>query len=174
MYDYLIVGAGLFGSVFAQQATENGKKCLVVDKNDHVGGNCYTNNIEGIDVHVYGPHIFHCDDDPTWNYMNRWTKFNNYVHRPKVFFKEKFYSFPINLMTLHQIWGVKTPADARRILDATVIGCDNSTNLEDWILSQVGKEIYEIFIEGYTTKQWNKHPKDLPASIIKRLPIRLT
>lgn len=174
MYDYLIVGAGLFGSVFAQQATENGKKCLVIDKSDHIGGNCYTKEVEGINVHVYGPHIFHCNDDRTWEYMNRWTRFNHYVNRPKVCFKDRIYSFPINLMTLNQLWGVKTPQEALAAIDKVRVPCDNPKNLEDWILSQVGKEIYETFIEGYTTKQWNRHPSKLPASIIKRLPIRTT
>lgn len=174
MYDYLIVGAGLFGSVFAQQATEVGKRCLVVEKNDHIGGNCYTKEVEGINVHVYGPHIFHTDNDKIWEYMNRWTRFNHYVNRPKVHFKDKLYSFPINLMTLNQLWGVKTPEDAQRRLDLVKVKNDSPKNLEEWILSQVGKEIYETFIEGYTSKQWNRHPSKLPASIIKRLPIRLT
>jgi UDP-galactopyranose mutase len=174
MYDYLIIGAGLFGSVFAQQATAAGKKCLVVEKNDHIGGNCFTKEVEGINVHVYGPHIFHTDNDKIWEYMNRWTKFNHYVNRPKVHFKNRLYSFPINLMTLNQLWGVQTPNEARARLDLVKVKNDSPKNLEEWILSQVGKEIYETFIEGYTTKQWNRHPSKLPASIIKRLPIRLT
>jgi UDP-galactopyranose mutase len=174
MYDYLIVGSGLFGSVFAQQATEAGYRCLVVEKNDHIGGNCYTKEVEGINVHVYGPHIFHTDNDKIWEYMNRWTRFNHYVNRPKVHFKDKLYSFPINLMTLNQLWGVKTPDEARARLDLVKVKNDFPKNLEEWILSQVGKEIYETFIEGYTTKQWNRHPSKLPASIVKRLPIRLT
>ncbi len=174
MYDYLIVGAGLFGSVFAQQATAAGKSCLVVEKNDHIGGNCFTKEVEGINVHVYGPHIFHTDNDKIWEYMNRWTKFNHYVNRPKVHFKDKIYSFPINLMTLNQLWGVKTPLEARTRLAEAKIDIKDPKNLEEWMLSQVGKEIYETFIEGYTTKQWNRHPSKLPASIIKRLPIRLT
>lgn len=173
MYDYLIVGAGLFGSVFAQQATEAGKKCLVIEKSNHIGGNCFTREIEGIHVHVYGPHIFHTDNTKIWEYMNRWTKFNHYVNRPKVYFKEKIYSFPINLMTLNQLWGVKTPHEASLKLAEVKQDIKDPKNLEEWILSQVGKEIYETFIEGYTTKQWNRHPTKLPASIIKRLPIRL-
>ncbi len=174
MYDYLIVGAGLFGSVFAEQATAAGKSCLIVEKNDHVGGNCFTKEVEGINVHVYGPHIFHTDNDKIWEYMNRWTKFNHYVNRPKVHFKDKIYSFPINLMTLNQLWGVKTPEEAKARLDLVKTKIENPQNLEQWMLSQVGKEIYETFIEGYTMKQWNRHPSKLPASIIKRLPIRLT
>jgi len=174
MYDYLIVGAGLFGSVFAQQATEAGKKCLVIEKSNHIGGNCFTREIEGIHVHVYGPHIFHTDNEKIWQYMNRWTTFNHYVNRPKVHFKDKIYSFPINLMTLNQLWGVKTPLEARTRLAEVRQDIKDPKNLEEWILSQVGKEIYETFIEGYTTKQWNRHPTKLPASIIKRLPIRMT
>jgi UDP-galactopyranose mutase len=173
-YDYLIVGAGLFGSVFAQQATEAGKKCLVIEKNNHIGGNCFTREIEGIHVHVYGPHIFHTDNEKIWKYMNRWTTFNHYVNRPKVNFKDKIYSFPINLMTLNQLWGVRTPEEAKARLELVKSKIENPKNLEEWMLSQVGKEIYETFIEGYTMKQWNRHPSKLPASIIKRLPIRLT
>ncbi len=174
MYDYLIVGAGLFGSVFAQQATEAGKKCLVIEKSNHIGGNCFTREIEGIHVHVYGPHIFHTDNEKIWKYMNRWTTFNHYVNRPKVNFKDRIYSFPINLMTLNQLWGVRTPEEAKARLELVKSKIENPKNLEEWMLSQVGKEIYETFIEGYTMKQWNRHPSKLPASIIKRLPIRLT
>jgi UDP-galactopyranose mutase len=152
-YDYLIVGAGLFGSVFAQHATEAGKTCLVIDKNDYVGGNCHTSEIEGIHVHVHGPHMFHCSDSRTWSYMNRWTTFNNFINRPKVNFCGRIFSFPINLMTLTQLWGVNTPTEARKKLDDVKIACDSPRNLEEWVLSQVGNEIYEIFIKGYTEKQ---------------------
>lgn len=172
-YDYLIVGSGLFGSTFAQLATEDGKKCLIIDKKDHIGGNCYTKKISGIDVHMYGPHIFHTNNDNIWNYVNKFTKFNNYVNRPKVNFNDKIYSFPINLMTLYQLWNIKTPEEARKKLDRVKIKIEDPKNLEEWILSQVGEEIYFTFIYGYTKKQWNTEPKNLPSFIIKRLPIRL-
>ena len=173
MYNYLIVGSGLFGSIFARELTDKGFKCLVIDKRNHIGGNCFTENIEGINVHKYGPHIFHTSDDRVWEYMNKYTKFNHFVNRPKVNYKNNIYSFPINLMTLYQIYNVSTPEQARLILEHVRYDIPTPRNLEDWVLSQVGKEIYEIFIKGYTTKQWGCDPKSLPTSIIKRLPIRL-
>lgn len=173
-YDYLIVGCGLFGSVFAQKQTQRGKRVLIIEKRNHIGGNCYTEQIEGINVHKYGPHIFHTDNLEVWNYVNRFSSFNNFINRPKVCYKNKIYSFPVNLMTLYQLYGVKTPSEAKSKLDEVAIPSQNPQNLEDWILSQVGPEIYEIFIKGYTKKQWQKEPADLPASLIKRLPIRLT
>lgn len=174
MYDYLIVGSGFFGSVFAREMTDVGKKCLIIDKRNHIGGNSYTENIEEINIHKYGPHIFHTSDDTIWEWMNRFCQFNHFVNRPKVSYKSKIYSFPINLFTLYQIFGVNTPSQANQILEAKKIKIKNPSNLEEWILSQVGEELYEIFIKGYTTKQWGKSPKELPASIIRRLPIRLT
>ena len=173
MYDYLIVGSGLFGSVFANQLYESGKKVLVIEKKNHIGGNCFTENIDDIHVHRYGPHIFHTSDDRVWTFVNKFVNFNNFINRPKVFYKDKLYSFPINLMTLYQLYGIYTPYDAEKLLGEKKIIIDNPKNLEDYVLSQVGKEIYETFIKGYTTKQWNKDPKELPTSIIKRIPIRL-
>lgn len=173
-YDYLVVGAGIFGSVFAREMTDAGAKCLVIDKRSHIAGNCYTKNIDGIHVHEYGPHIFHTSSERIWKYMNQWTEFNHYVNRPKVLYKGELYSFPINLFTLYQVWGVKTPAEAKAKLDSIRVKIDKPSNLEEWILSQVGEDIYQRFIYGYTKKQWGKHPNELPASIIKRLPIRLT
>jgi UDP-galactopyranose mutase len=173
MYDYIIVGSGLYGSIFAYEATKKNKKVLVLEKRNHIGGNCYTENIEGINVHKYGPHIFHTNDEKIWNYINRFAKFNNYINRTKVNYEDNLYSFPINLFTLYQLWGVKTPKEAQEKLEQVKIKNDNPQNLEEWILSQVGVEIYEKFIKGYTTKQWGREPKDLPSSIIKRLPIRL-
>lgn len=172
-YDYLIVGCGLFGSVIAQRAIEKNKTVLIIDKRSHIGGNCYTENINGIDIHKYGPHIFHTNNDRIWEYVNRFTKFNNYVNRPKVNYRGHIYSFPINLMTLYQLWGVKNPKEAKQKLDEVKIKIEDPNNLEEWILSQVGEEIYYTFIYGYTRKQWNTEPKNLPSFIIKRLPIRL-
>ena len=174
MYDFLIVGAGLFGSVFANIAKEKGKKVLLIDKRDHIGGNCKTENVNGIHVHSYGPHIFHTSSDEIWNYINKFSKFNSFINRPKVSYKGSIYSFPINLMTLYQIWGVQTPEEARKKLEEVRVKNDDPRNLEEWILSQVGHDLYEKFIYGYTKKQWMKDPKDLPSFIIKRLPIRLT
>jgi len=172
-YDYIIVGSGLFGSVFAQQAIEKNKSCLIIDKRSHIGGNVHTENINGINVHKYGPHIFHTSDKKIWDYVNRFAKFNNYINRPKVSYKNELYSFPINLFTLYQIFGVKTPTEAIDLLNELSIDCDSPKNLEEWILSQVGEEIYKKFIYGYTKKQWGREPSELPASIIKRLPIRI-
>ena len=174
VYDYLIVGSGLFGSIFARQMTDRGAKCIVVDKRSHIGGNCYTTNNQGIHVHQYGPHIFHTNSTRIWEYMNKWTEFNHFVFRPKVIHKNALYSFPINMMTLYQLWGTKTPQEAETKLKEVRVRIDNPQNLEEWILAQVGEEIYQKFIYGYTKKQWNRDPKYLPSSIIKRLPIRLT
>ncbi len=173
MYDFLIVGAGLFGSVFAQQCIKNKKSVLIIDKRDHIAGNCYTKQSDGIDIHVYGPHIFHTNNKKIWDYVNQFTDFNNYINRPKVNYKNKIYSFPINLMTLYQLWGVKSPEEARIKIESVKIKIDNPKNLEEWALSQVGEEIYYQFIYGYTKKQWKTDPKNLPKFIIQRLPIRL-
>ena len=172
-YDYLIVGCGLYGSTFAQQATEYGYKCLIIDKRNHIGGNCYTEKKEDIDIHKYGPHIFHTNSDKIWDYVNRFSKFNNFINRPKVCYNDRIYSFPINLMTLYHLWGVKTPQEALSKLESVRIHNETPENLEEWILSQVGEEIYKTFIYGYTKKQWGTEPKNLPSFIIKRLPIRL-
>ena len=174
MYDFLIVGSGLFGSTFAQQATENGYKCLIIDKRSHNAGNAYSEDVDGINVHKYGPHIFHTSDDRIWSYVNRFAKFNNFVNRPKINYKGELYSFPINLFTLYQLFGVKTPEEASELLERVKIHSDSPKNLEEWILSEVGEEIYRTFIYGYTKKQWGREPRELPASIIRRLPIRLT
>ena len=173
MFDYLIVGSGLFGCTFAQLAKSNGKNCLIIEKRSHPFGNCYTESLKGINVHKYGPHIFHTSNMEIWNYVNQFCSFNNYVNRPKVNYDGQIFSFPINLFTLYQLWGVKTPAEAKIKLDSVKVKINNPTNLEDWILSQVGEEIYYKFIYGYTKKQWNTEPRNLPSFIIKRLPIRL-
>lgn len=174
MYDYLIVGSGLFGSVFARQMTDQGARCLVIEKREHIGGNCYTKNDDGIAVHEYGPHIFHTNSDRVWKYVNKYAEFNRFSYRPKVRHGEGTYSFPINMMTLHQLWGVNDISSAREMLDSKRVDIKDPENLEEWALSQVGREIYEKFIYGYTKKQWGREPRDLPSSIIKRIPIRLT
>lgn len=172
-YDFVIVGAGLFGSVFAYLAKSVDKSCLILEKRNHIGGNCYTENIDGINVHKYGPHIFHTNNKEIWKFVNEFVEFNSFVNRPKVVYKNELYSFPINLFTLYQLYGVKNPQEALNELEKRKIKFDNpEQNLETWILSQVGEEIYKKFIYGYTKKQWNEYPKNLPSSIIKRLPIR--
>ena len=173
-YDYVVVGAGLFGCVFAREATDAGKKVLVVEKRSHIGGNCYTEQRSGIAVHMFGPHIFHTADKRIWDYMNRWAQFNNFVLRVKAMHRGTLYSFPINLFTMHQLWGVSTPQEAEEKLSQVRVPCNEPRNLEEWALSQVGQEIYDTFIHGYTSKQWGRSPAALPSSIIKRLPIRLT
>ena len=173
-YDYIIVGAGLFGSVCARELTDKGKKCLVIDSREHIGGNCYTTNYNGINVHQYGPHIFHTSDKKIWDYVNRFATFNHFSYRPKVKHLGEIYSFPINLMTLYQIYGVHTPEQAIKLLNDNKFDIKDPKNLEEWCLANIGSELYHIFIKGYTTKQWGKDPKDLPSSIIKRIPIRLT
>lgn len=173
-YDYLIVGSGLFGAILARELTLAGASCIVIDKRMHIGGNCYTKKVEDINVHEYGPHIFHTSNLKVWKYINNFTKFNNFTYRPKVNYNNQIYSFPINLMTLYQLWGIKSPNEAKNKLNEVKIKIANPSNLEEWILSEVGEEIYKKFIYGYTKKQWNREPKLLPVSIIKRLPIRLT
>jgi UDP-galactopyranose mutase len=171
-YDYLVVGCGMFGAVFARRAAECGRRVLVVDKRDHIGGNCYSESIAGVEVHRYGPHIFHTDDERVWDFVNRFARFNHYRHHGRVHYRGRTYSFPINLMTLAQLWGVQTPAEAERKLHDVRVPCERPRNLRDWILSQVGEELYETFVRGYTTKQWGRDPAELPPSIIRRIPIR--
>lgn len=172
--NYVIVGCGLYGATFARRVAELGFSAVLVDKRSHIGGNCYTENRDGINVHVYGPHIFHTDDEGIWNFVNRFATFNHYRHRGCVNHQGRLFSFPINLLTLHQLWGVATPAEAERRLAEVRVPCANPRNLEEWILAQVGRELYETFIHGYTSKQWNCEPRKLPSSIIRRIPIRLT
>jgi len=172
-YDYLIVGSGLFGCTFANLAKNNNKTALIIEKRNHPYGNCYTEKIKNIDIHKYGPHIFHTNSDKIWEYVNSFSKFNNFINRPKVSHAGELYSFPINLMTLQQLWGVNTPEQARKKIEKEKLNIRNPQNLEEWILSQVGEKIYYTFIYGYTRKQWGTEPKNLPSFIIKRLPIRL-
>jgi len=171
MYDYLIVGAGFFGATFARLMTDAGKKCLVVDSRRHIGGNAYSERIEGIDVHLYGPHIFHTNDDDIWEFVNRFSKFNNFILSPKVKTKGKMYSLPFNMNTFYELWGCTTPEEAQKIIEKQRFK-GTPKNLEEQALSLVGKDVYETLIKDYTSKQWKRHPKDLPADIIKRLPVR--
>lgn len=174
-YDFLIVGAGFFGSVFARLMTDHGRRCLVIESRDHVGGNAYTKNIEGIDVHVYGAHIFHTDNTEIWNFVNRFASFNSYHHCPKAIANGKLYSLPFNLNTFNQIWNCVSPSAAETIIQQQQLKLSEpARNLEEQALSLVGNDIYELLIKQYTQKQWGKHPRDLPAFIIKRLPLRFT
>lgn len=172
--DFVVVGVGLFGSVFARAAAEAGRRVLLVDRRQHIGGNCYSKQIAGIEVHCYGPHIFHTNNRSVWDFVNRFTEFNHYRHRGVVRHGARLLSFPINLNTLHQLWGVITPAEAEARLAAVREPCQEHGNLEQWIVGQIGRELYELFVRGYTTKQWGRDPAELPASIIRRIPIRLT
>lgn len=173
-FDYLVVGCGMFGAVFARRAAEAGRRVLVVDKRSHIAGNCYSEKLAGVEVHHYGPHIFHTDSERVWLFVNRFAQFNNYVHHGRVRHGGRTLSFPINLMTLSQLWGVNTPAEAEQRLAEARVPCEQPRNLRDWILSQVGEELYEVFVRGYTTKQWGRDPAELPPSIIRRIPIRQT
>lgn len=174
MYDFLIVGAGMFGATFARLATDAGKKCLVIDKREHIAGNCYTEHQDGIDVHKYGPHIFHCNDDEIWKFVNRFTEFNNFRNSPISISDGKVYSLPFNMYTFNHMWGVTTPKEAKEKIESQRLNLEGRepANLEEQALSLVGYDIYEKLIKGYTTKQWQQDPKTLPPSIIKRLPVR--
>lgn len=175
-FDYLIVGAGLFGAVFAQEATAAGKKCLVLDKRPHIGGNIYTERINGIDVHRYGAHIFHTDDREVWAYVNRFASFNRYTNSPVADYHGEIYNLPFNMNTFHAMWGVRTPAQAREKIAAQIreAGITEPKNLEEQAISLVGTDIYEKLVKGYTEKQWGRPCRELPAFIIRRLPVRFT
>lgn len=177
-YDYLIVGAGLYGLTCARILTDAGKKCLVIDKRDHIGGNCYTEDVAGIKVHKYGPHIFHTDLPEVWKFMNKYTTVNHFSCRPKLYHNDKIYSFPINLLTLHQVYGVLTPNEAKAKIDEVTKPYKklypDPKNAYEYGLQLVGPELYSIFYEGYLKKQWRKDPKDIPAGILKRQIFRLT
>jgi len=175
-YDFLIVGAGLFGSVFAYEATKRGKKCLIIEKRNHVGGNVYCENIEGINVHKYGAHIFHTNNKFLWDYVNQFAKFNGYIHSPIANFKGEIYNLPFNMNTFNKLWGVITPAEAKVIIEEQKkkISISKPKNLEEQAIFLVGTDIYEKLIKGYTEKQWGKSAKELPPFIINRLPVRMT
>ncbi len=173
-YDYLIVGAGLFGSVFAHEQTKNGKKCLVIDKRNHIGGNIYTENRNGINVHKYGAHIFHTSDKEVWDYVNEFAEFNDYINSPIANFHGETYHLPFNMYTFEKMWGVHEPEEAKKIIEDQIkdLNIKEPKNLEEHALSMVGRDVYEKLVKGYTEKQWGRDCKDLPASIIKRLPVR--
>lgn len=175
-YDYLIVGAGLWGSVFAYEAGKRGKKCLVIDRRNHIGGNVYCENVEGINVHKYGAHIFHTNDKEIWDYVNSFVEFNRYTNSPVANFNGELYNLPFNMNTFYQLWKVKTPDEARRKIEEQVQaeGIKEPSNLEEQAISLVGTDIYFKLIKGYTEKQWGRKATELPAFIIKRLPVRFT
>lgn len=175
-YDYLIVGAGLYGAVFAGEVTKRGKKCLVIDKRPHIGGNIYTKEVENINVHQYGAHIFHTSDKKIWEYVNQFADFNNYINSPVAIYKDEIYNLPFNMNTFSKMWNIKTPAEAKEIIAKQIadLHIDTPQNLEEQALSLVGKDVYEKLIKGYTEKQWGRDCKELPSFIIKRLPLRFT
>ena len=175
MYDYLVVGAGLYGAVFAREAVKAGKSVLVIDKRDHIAGNVYTKRQSGINVHIYGAHIFHTNDKEVWDYVNEYATFNRFTNSPVANYKGELYSMPFNMYTFNKMWGVVTPEEAKAKIEeqrAEIKG--EPRNLEEQAISLVGRDIYEKLIKGYTEKQWGRDCKDLPAFIIKRLPVRLT
>jgi UDP-galactopyranose mutase len=176
VYDYLIVGAGLFGAAFADQARRAGKRCLILEKRNHIAGNTYTEEIEGIQVHKYGAHIFHTNDRLIWDYVNRFAEFNRYTNSPVANYHGELYSLPFNMYTFNKMWGVVTPAEAEAEIQRqkAAAGIDEPKNLEEQAISLVGTDIYEKLVKGYTEKQWGRPCAELPAFIIRRLPVRLT
>ncbi len=176
MFDYLIVGAGLFGAVFAERMTKQGKKCLVIDKRSHVAGNIYTENKSGINVHKYGAHIFHTSNEKVWEYINQFGEFNNYINSPMAIYKDEIYNLPFNMNTFSKMWGVKTPDEAKNKINQQILeaGINTPKNLEEQAISLVGVDVYRKLIKGYTQKQWGRECKELPEFIIKRIPLRFT
>ena len=175
MFDYLVIGTGLYGAVFAHEMIKKGKKCLVLDKRDHVGGNVATKCIEGIQVHQYGAHIFHTSNKKTWKYIKQFAEFNHYINSPLANYKGEIYNLPFNMNTFYQMWGEASPIEVGKIIDAQrkeISG--NPTNLEEQAIKLVGRDIYEKLIKGYTEKQWGRACHKLPAEIINRLPVRMT
>ncbi len=175
-YDYLIVGAGLYGAVMAHELTKKGKRCLVIDKRSHIAGNIYCEDIEGIHVHKYGAHIFHTSNKKIWEYMNQFAEFNNYINSPVAVYKDELYNLPFNMNTFSKMWGIKTPAEAKTMIEKQVkeTGITEPKNLEEQGLSLVGKDVFEKLVKGYTEKQWGRSCSELPAFIIRRLPVRFT
>ena len=176
MYDYLIVGAGLYGAVFARELTNRGKRCLVIDRRDHIAGNVYTENVSGIQVHRYGAHIFHTSDREVWDYVNQFAEFNNYINSPIAVYHDELYNLPFNMNTFSKMWGIRTPAEARAKIAEQVaaLNITQPRNLEEQALSLVGTDVYTKLVKEYTEKQWGRDCRELPAFIIKRLPCRFT
>ena len=176
MYDYLIVGAGLYGAVFARAATDCGKACLVIDRRGHIGGNAYCESVEGINVHKYGPHIFHTSNQKVWDYVNRFMAFNHFILSPIARYRDELYNLPFNMNTFSKMWGIKSPEEAKSIISAQIsdLGITEPKNLEEQALCMVGADVYEKLIKGYTEKQWGRPCSELPPFIIKRLPLRFT
>ena len=171
-YDYLVVGAGFFGAAFARIMTDAGKTCLVIDKRNHIGGNAYTEQVDGIEVHKYGAHIFHTSNEEVWGFANRFAKFNDFVNTPLAFFKGKYFNLPFKMNTFRELWGVETAEEAKAKIASQTIDVAEPKNLEEQALKLVGRDVYETLIKGYTEKQWGRDAKDLPAFIIKRVPFR--
>jgi UDP-galactopyranose mutase len=173
-FNYLIVGAGFFGAICASELTKAGQRCLVVDRRSHIGGNCYTERRDGINIHIYGPHIFHTSNERVWRWINQYATFNNFRLMPVANYRGEIYSLPFNMWTFNQLWGVKTPEEARQIIERQAADVLEPSNLEEQAIKSVGRDVYEKLIKGYTTKQWMRSPDTLPKEIIKRLPVRFT
>lgn len=175
-YDYLIAGTGLFGAVFAHEMQTRGKKVLLVEKKDHIAGNIYTEKVMGINVHRFGAHIFHTSDEEVWEYVNRFARFNHYINSPVAVYRDELYNLPFNMNTFSKMWNIKTPAQAKQIIAAQIAerNITEPKNLEEQALSLAGRDVYEKLVKGYTEKQWGRDCKELPAFIIKRLPLRFT
>ncbi len=175
-YDYLIVGAGLFGSVFSYEMKQKGRTCLVIDKRDHLAGNIYTREVRGIQVHEYGAHIFHTSNLKVWNYVQQFAEFNHFVNSPMAIYKDEIYNLPFNMNTFSKLWGIKTPAEAKAEIEEQIaeLGITEPQNLEEQALKLAGRDVYEKLVKGYTEKQWGRDCRELPAFIIKRLPLRFT
>lgn len=176
MYDYLIVGSGLYGAIFAYEANKKGKKCLVIEKRDHIGGNIYTKEVEGIQVHWYGAHIFHTSNKEVWDYIQQFAEFNRYTNSPVAYYKGEIYNMPFNMNTFNKMWGVVTPKEAKEKIAEQIAQnkVEEPKNLEEQAINLVGKDIYEKLVKGYTEKQWGRRADELPPEIIKRLPVRYT
>lgn len=175
-YDYLIVGAGLFGSVFSYEMRQKGKTCLVIDKREHLAGNIYTREVRGIQVHEYGAHIFHTSNPKVWNYVQKFAEFNHFVNSPMAIYKDEIYNLPFNMNTFSKLWGIKTPAEAKAKIAEQIaeLSIDEPQNLEEQALKLAGRDVYEKLVKGYTEKQWGRDCRELPSFIIKRLPLRFT